>query len=143
MSRVTGRTTARQAWEILEAALEILRLDAAPAYFRIVACLNDMRVKLDIDAETFGVHASAEGIVVVRDWQVDCWHAEVITQRRVVLELIDGHTSFLEAVMSRRLFLQAPLDMMNRLARTLDAFVEGSVRSRRMRALLEDFRNET
>jgi hypothetical protein len=125
----------------LEAALTLLQADAPAAYFRILAELDGLAIALQVDDEPFAVRCTRHGLQLesgTRDG--DALPVALQTSRRAIVALIDGEVSLLDAVLARQLALRAEVRVLDRLARAGRAFAEGALRSRRMRALLDDFR---
>lgn len=130
------------AWRTLEQALALLQADAPAAYFRVLGELDGLAVALRVDDEPFSVRSTPAGLQVEGD--APGHHAaapiELHTSRRAIVALIDGDLSLLDAVLARQLALRADVRVLDRIARAGRAFSEGALRSRRMRALLDDFR---
>lgn len=126
------------AQETLARAFEILERDELAAFTRMADDLRGLAISCTVDEERFAVIAN-ERPAVVRSAPGGA-DVTVEAGRRVILELIDGETDFLSAVMARRVSLTADISLMVRLSRAQRAFAEGAARARRMRPLLEAFR---
>ena len=131
----------------LDAALRILRADTPAAFYRLADELRGLAVGLEVEGERFtvlgldaAVRVDPAGGPAIDPTRAPDGRARVRTTRRTILELIDGRKTFLEAVLDRDLTLHAELDLLPRLSRAMTCFVEGAVRTRRMRGLLNAFR---
>jgi len=124
--------------QTLKAALEILRADAPAAFFRMQDELDGLAVRVEVDDECFGCRCSNAGIAFGPPPPIP--QANVRSDRRTILALIDGRSSYLEAVLTRDLAVQGPSELLARISRAGLAFSEGALRARRMRPLLDDFR---
>ena len=131
----------------LDAALRILRADTPAAFYRLADELRGLAVGLEVEGERFtvlgldaAVRVDPAGGPAIDPTRALDGRARVRTTRRTILELIDGRKTFLEAVLDRDLTLHAELDLLPRLSRAMACFVEGAVRTRRMRGLLNEFR---
>lgn len=125
----------------LETALALLQADAPAAYFRILAELDGLAIALRVEAEPFAVRGTRHGLQLEAGAPAGAAPSiELQTSRRAIVALIDGELSLLDAVLARELALRAEVRVLDRLARAGRAFAEGALRSRRMRALLDDFR---
>jgi hypothetical protein len=127
--------------QTLKAALEILRADAPAAFFRMQDELDGLAVRVDVEGECFGCRCSNTGIAFGPPPRVA--QADVRSDRHTILALIDGRSSYLEAVLARDLAVQGPSELLARISRAGLAFSEGALRARRMRPLLDDFRAGT
>ncbi len=97
-----------------------------------------MAVAIEVEDERFIV-SSTGAQLVLEEQRVDA-PVQLRTDRRTILALIDGHCSMLDAVLARDLALRADASLLSRVARAGAAFSDGAIRSRRARALLEEFR---
>lgn len=129
------------AGHFLARAFDVLECDELAAFTRMGDALAGLTIACTVDTESFFVSgagrprvlAAAPGAVKVR----------VESSRAAILDLIDGETDFLAAVLARRLRLTADIDLMVRLSRAQRAFAEGAARARRMRLLLDEMRAAT
>lgn len=127
----------------LDAALRILRADTPAAFYRLADELRGLAVGLEVEGERFtvlGLDAAVRVDPAIDPTGAPDGRVRVRTTRRTILALIDGRKTFLEAVLDRDLTLHAELDLLPRLSRAMACFVEGAVRTRRMRGLLNEFR---
>jgi hypothetical protein len=125
----------------LERALAIVQEDAPAAYFRVLAELDGLMIALQVDGEAFAVRGVAAGLHLrAAAAAAGPEAAELRTSRRTIVALIDGELSLLDAVLAGDLALRADAHALDRIARAGRAFAEGALRSRRMRALLDEFR---
>jgi hypothetical protein len=125
----------------LETALALLQADAPAAYFRILAELDGLAIALRVDDEPFVVRGARYGLELEAGAPGGAaLSIELQTSRHAIVALIDGELNLLDAVLARELALRAEVRLLDRLARAGRAFAEGALRSRRMRALLDDFR---
>ena len=131
MLSLTVRTT-------LDETLRILRVDAPTAFFRVAAELDGLAIAIEVEDERFSV-SSTGAQLVLEEQRVDA-PVQLRTDRHTILALIDGHRSMLDAVLARELALCADASLLSRVARAGAAFSDGTIRSRRARALLEEFR---
>lgn len=127
--------------QTLEAALNILRTDAPAAFYRIVGELDGIAVHLEVEEECFGCRCSDARIVLGPPPPKP--QANVRTDRRTILALIDGECSYLDAVLARDLAVKGQPELLARISRAGLAFGEGALRARRMRGLLAEFRAGT
>jgi hypothetical protein len=126
------------AQETLARAFDILERDELAAFTRMADDLRGLVISCTVDDERFAVVANERPSVVPN--VPDQTQVVVEADRCSILELVDGETDFLSAVMARRVTLRADVRLMVRLSRAQRAFAEGASRARRMRALLEAFR---
>jgi hypothetical protein len=125
----------------LETALALLQSDAPAAYFRILTELDGLAIALRVDDEPFAVRGTSRGLQLEHGTPAGAAPPiELQTSRRTIVALIDGELSLLDAVLARELALRAEVRVLDRIARAGRAFAEGALRSRRMRALLDEFR---
>jgi hypothetical protein len=130
--------TSSSAQETLAHAFDILERDELAAFTRMADDLRGLVISCTVDSERFAV-LGTERPSVAPDVPGE---AQVMVEagRRSILDLVDGETDFLSAVMTRRVRLTADVRLMVRLSRAQRAFAEGASRARRMRPLLEAFR---
>ncbi len=127
-----------QTRETLQRAISILRSDAPAAFMRMAAELDGLDVALEVEGERFGV-STCDCCVTVGERHLGA-SVEVHASRRIILALIDGERSVLQAVLGRELALRGHSSVLPRLARATVAFSDGAIRSPRMRALLDQYR---
>ena len=127
--------TARRA---LKQALETLCADTPAAYFRIESELSGIRIWLDVEGECFGI--AIEGAQAQLTDVCEQPDALVSTRRATVLALLAGERLLLDAVLARELTVQADVNLLDRIARACQAFSEGALRSRRVRAQFDNLR---
>ncbi|WP_205479504.1 hypothetical protein [Sphingomonas arenae] len=126
--------------EALSAALAVLRRDELAAYTRMTDWLGRMTVGFDLPEESFVVRGGKDVLVLPEAPQPI--EVKVRTDRDTVIALIDGDLQLLEAVEGRRLDLVADVSLMVPLARAARAFAEGTARARRVRPILEAYRQK-
>lgn len=121
---------------LLVRALAVLERDELRAFTHLSEALGSRRIALAIDDEEFCILGDRRPILVAGSGGDVCLRAE----RAVILDLIDGRTNFLDAVLARRIRVSgAPADLLA-VARAQRAFIEGAVRARRVRPLLDEWR---
>lgn len=123
----------------VERALGVLAVESPAAYHRLADQLRRAPTGLEVDDESFRVEVQGDLIGVVRR-PLRHGGGRVTAGGAVILDLIDGRTSLLEAVLEGRLNVHGDPDAVLALARGLTAFVEGAVRSPALRDLLEEYR---
>ena len=122
----------------LEKALQLVRVEAPAAYFRLLVECAGLRIAIDVEGEEFSVSGSADALTVGAPARPCA--LELHATRQCVLNLLDGHCTLLQAVRSRGLALWGPSEILPRVARAGTAFSEGAIRVRPMRGLLEELR---
>ena len=132
----------RRASEILRQAFEILERDQPASYFRMAQELNELMVHLQVDGEGFSAGFASDRAIIVDPAPSGTFSATASTSRSVILDLCDGRTRLLPAIMGGHLDVRASEARLLRMSRAVTAFSEGAVRARRMRDLLESFRAE-
>lgn len=123
---------------LLARALTILEWDELRAFTYLAEALGSLSLALDIDGEVFRVVGAGRPIVQADD-RGDAG-VRLQTSRAALLDLIDGRTSFLDAVLARRIRLTGASPLLLQAARAQRAFTEGAVRARRLRPLLDELR---
>lgn len=132
--RRAGTTSA-----FVERALGVLAAESPAAYHRLADQLRPAPTSMEVDGESFSIDARGDRLRVVRG-PLRGAGGRVSADSAVILDLIDGRTEVLEAVVGGRLDVRGDLDAVLRLARGLSAFVEGAVRSPGLRGLLDEYR---
>ncbi len=124
---------------LLTRAFTLLENTTPPAYFRIHRELHGLRVALQIRDESLLISTDGLGLRIAScpDPAADI---RVTANTRAVLDIIDGRTTPLQAILARDLTVYGPPPQLPRLSQACSAFAEGAVRTPAMRALLDELR---
>lgn len=125
--------------QTLENALDVLRADAAAAYYRVLDELSGLALRVQVGDERFDCRCTDAQLVFISAGE-GAPDITVCTDPRTILALIDGQVSIMNAVLARQLSVQGEVMTLARLSRAVVAFSEGALRSRGMRALLQRYR---
>lgn len=123
----------------VERALGVLAAESPAAYHRLADQLRPAPAGLEVDGESFSIDVRGDRLRVVRG-PPHGPGGRVRAGGEVILDLIDGRTEVLEAVVGGRLDVRGDVEAVLRLARGLGAFVEGAVRAPGLRELLDEYR---
>jgi hypothetical protein len=125
--------------DTLEQALALLREDAGAAYHRLLSELDGLQLIFQVENERFGCRCTRACLIF--DAPLHNADMQMQTDRRTILEIIDGKANLMGAVLARSLAVSANVTTLARVSRAATAFAEGALRCRRMRALLAAYRD--
>ncbi len=124
---------------LLRRALAVLERDELRAFTHLSEALGRLRLVMDVDGERFRVIGGGRPRIEIDD--ASPAEVRVTTVRAAIVDLIDGETSFLDAVLARRIRITGDSFDLLQVARAQRAFTEGAVRARRLRPLLDELRS--
>jgi hypothetical protein len=111
---------------LLERSFGRLACDAPRQHERLLRALGDLVVAVTVDDEMFWVEGTTRPIVRSEP----CWGAQVsiVTDRRTLLRLIEGHLSLSESVQDSLVLVHGALPDVVRAHDALVAYLHGAVR---------------
>lgn len=122
----------------LDRSLAVLAVEVPESYRRIAQTLDSLPMCVVVDGEVSVVHFAHGRHVLAVGGSVA---GELRTSSPAIVALIDGEIELLDALMSERLYLRGPVDVVVRFERALQAYLAGAVRAPTFPSLLNGYRS--
>jgi len=124
----------------IETSLTTLRAECYPAYQAMCGLMAGRSVILTIGAETMQLVVGPDEVDITHPNQRNDSHPHLSTSAQTILDLADGKTTILSALLSGSLDLKGSLQEIARIYEALMAYLRGAVRCPSFPQLLDNFR---